>query len=334
MHFESEPGQACNRSRNRGARLLVLCAGLFVLLSGCAQNEEEDDAPAPLEDTVQDDIKQTTETDGAGVVNDVADVVDAAEVAQQTDTSDTLGAAAASVDASPSADAMPLCTDNAPAADLCAPCTADKAHLPVPQTGNPCADMKPSKCSVGGPPAAGIAAPLPAPVASCCPAKVDFFSDGETPSPPTLTVEIGSWDDSVGVFTPYVDGGWVGLEIGPQGMFHVYVSVRVKLSGPMSPYRTVRVLARGYDGCLHIAGNSMPKLNLEPEPGDTGLWTFQPGSTPGFMAVFGYGPWHACRYCGHWLDLRVAVRDLESGQWGEGKVRVRTWLMALPKLGP
>lgn len=219
-------------------------------------------------------------------------------------------------------------------ADLCAPCTADKAQLQVPMSDDPCTGMSPSKCPLGGPPAPGEVDPLPAPDAGCCPATVSF-SESEPPlPPPSLEVEIGSWDDSVGVFTPYTDGGWAAIEVGPQGMFHVWTSLRVKLPAMTGGKRMVQVRGRGYDGCVYVAGSFISKVPLIPEPGETGRWVYANGDNPGFQTVFGYGPWHACRFCGHWLDLRVAVREEGAAAWGEGRVRIRTWLAALPKLGP
>ncbi len=241
----------------------------------------------------------------------------------------------AAADSDADSSGFSLCSTGADPPDLCAACTPDKAELMKVVTEDPCTAAHPELCSVGGPPAPGIANPLPAPDFGCCEAPIDFFPNQQTnPPPPTLDIEIGRWDPVAKTFEPFEDGGWAELEIGPQGMFHVWTSARLKLPGVTGKLRTARVRARGFDGCKLVAGNSMPKISLEPEPGDTGKWVYSPTKNAGWVTVFGYGPWHACRYCGHWLDLRVAVRDVETGAWGEGKVRVRTYLKALPQLGP
>ena len=145
-------------------------------------------------------------------------------------------------------------------------------------------------------------------------------------------MEVGQLDQS-GAFVPLEAGGWVPQIMGPQGMFHVWASVRLWLPGETADLVHVRIAARALDGCA-VAGTTTLEVDLRPDPNAPGAYTFLDVEDPGFVVLFPFGPVHACVFCGHWVDLRIQVRPLPGTAWGETQRTQRLYLPALPDLGP
>ena len=208
--------------------------------------------------------------------------------------------------------------------------TEDKSCA-TPLGNKPCKVLDPKHCFVGAPPAPDAERTLPpAPQPTCCGGLPTFEMEGLPSRAPSLEVEVGLWDRCIDRFVPHQDHQWTPLVVGTQGLFHVYASVRVKLPGRTGEFAYVNFSARALDGCTAAATATAPALQLSPDPEREGWWTYQHGSRPGIFVIFPHHFCAACLYCGNWLDLRVAVKDGETGAWGEARASVRTYIEVLP----
>ena len=208
--------------------------------------------------------------------------------------------------------------------------TEDKV-CETPLGNAPCKSLNLKHCFIGAPPAAGSEMTHPpSPQPACCGGLPKFEIDGTPTTAATLEVELGLWDSCLNRFVLHQDHQWTPLVVGSQGLFHVYASVRVKLPERSGEFAYVNFSARALDGCAPAATATAPALQLSPDPEREGWWTYQQGSRPGVFVIFPHHFCAACLYCGQWLDLRVAVRDGETGAWGEARANVRTFIEALP----
>lgn len=168
---------------------------------------------------------------------------------------------------------------------------------------------------------------VPKPDTSTCKWKDPKMFKGAKPPPPTLLVELGHVDNA-GAFHTYKDGDWAALDHGVQGGFHLTAAVRLKLPGVTLPKIKVQFEPELFSGCeLQGFGNAP---TVYPELTDSG-W-YQKGSklTPGIQVRFGV-PGKSLKsdvsfgFCNEWFDLRAAVRDVATGQWGKVSVKLRTY---------
>ncbi len=211
-------------------------------------------------------------------------------------------------------------------------CDRPYAAGPTPTTAT---NIDPTVCFRGAPPAPGEAiAELPMPDASCCADQTPiFFKPGQPVPPATLTVELGTSNSKTGAFVPYAAGQWLRIAHGKQGGIHVDAAFRVALAGEEAPKVKMQVFARGHFECKESAIGNSPivwvRQDAELDFGYTNASPIKPGVQVRFPVTGGY--WY--RYCGIWLDLRLAVRHPGSGAWGHTSTMVRLYDGVLPKNG-
>jgi hypothetical protein len=226
------------------------------------------------------------------------------------------------------------CSAAATGTDTCAACTQPTIALAETVT---CACYElPKDCYVGAPPDASVKVPnRPGPAPACCSAKLSFdpkgHADGIPTTKPGLEIELGRWDKCAQRFVPYQNKQWTELVMGSQGLFHVHAGLRVHLPGRTGNFAYVQLVAAGLDGCVPTARAFAAEMQLSPDPDKADWWVFKQQNRRGKFTIFPkeIEACQACRFCGRWLDLRVAVRDNTTGAWGEASVLVRTYLQAI-----
>ncbi len=224
------------------------------------------------------------------------------------------------------------CSAPAGVTATCSACT--EPTVPLAQTLTCACYQLPDDCFVGNPPDDKAEVPArPGPDPACCTGKLSFDQDrlprGIPATEPTLEVEVGAWDKCAQRFVPYQDRQWTELVMGSQGLFHVHASVRVHLPDVKTPFAHVQMVAAGLDGCTPIAQAFVGELRLDPDPEKSGWWVYKGnGGRRGVFVVFpkDVDGCQACRFCGHWLDLRVAVKHSTTEAWGESRRSMRTYL--------
>ncbi len=275
------------RAPARGiSRLSVTCA----LLCGCGIP-----APAGVDAAVDSGVLD------ASAVVDVPVVVDAAGL--PADTSDA---------AAPAHDATAAVAD---AAVIDTPvATSDTYICPSPTEPGPDAN-------VGN---------VPMPPKWSCPVDPPEFFKGKPPPAATLTVELGAVAPN-DAFKVYQENAWVPMVHGPQGGFHIYAGLRVKVSGATLPKLKLQVEPRLWDGCKIVGYGVAPVSYGTLQAGmDPPTYVIGEAAVPGTLVIFddggtGVKSSQSLYYCNRWYDLRVAVRDVLSGQWGQAQVRLRTY---------
>jgi len=224
------------------------------------------------------------------------------------------------------------CSAKSAAANACNNCVA--AAVPTAKAVTCACWELGDDCYVGSPPDETTnVPPRPAPDPECCDLKLSFHPEGDASgvptTKPTLELELGTWDHCAQRFLPYKDHQWTELATAGQGLFHVHASVRVKLPGRTGKHANVQFVAAGLDGCAPAASGFIGQLQLKPDPEKADWWTYRQGKRPGVFVIFKPEACQACRYCGHWVDLRVAVRDNTNGAWGEASVVLRTYMESI-----
>ncbi len=169
---------------------------------------------------------------------------------------------------------------------------------------------------------------VPQPDTSSCPSKPDpAFFKGAKPPKPTLLVEIGVVSGS-GTFVAYTNGDWVPMVHGAQGGFHVWAAIRVDVPGAKGAQIKVQAETQAYDVCDLTGFAPNPVIFPTQVAGVTYQQgtQFVPGLQVRFVTKSGEAKSSSSKaFCNRWFDLRVSVRDLGSGAWGQRSVRVRTY---------
>ncbi len=273
---------------------VVVCAALLL---GCGQR-----------------VAGSTDATADTAAVSAAEVVDAAGVAQDVSPLS---------DASILKDAICLPGD---ASGACPPAN-DATAADSATTGSSDAYICPSPSEPGPDTYVGDV-PQP-PTWSCAVEPPDFFK-GKPPPATTLAIEIGAVAQD-GSFKPHVEGGWIPMVHGPQGGFHIFAGMRVKVPGATLPKLKLQVEARLWDGCKIVGYGVAPVVYGNVQDG-SGTQTYVVGeaAVPGPLVIFddggtGVKSSQAWYYCNRWYDLRVAMRDVLTGAWGHAMVRVRTY---------
>jgi len=215
-------------------------------------------------------------------------------------------------------------------ADTAEPCDDRYRYGAIPSSAG---ELDPTVCFYGKPPGPeATVADLPMPDASCCERPTPLFFKADEPAPePTLKVELGRSDPKTGRFVPWQPGQWAPLRYAPATAgFHIRAAFRVVLPGQTAPKVKLKVQAQGHFECKVAAQGTTPIIWIRRDadvrygytnasPVSWGLILRIPTST---------GSWY--RYCGIWLEVRVAVKEPASGAWGEASHLVRTY-QSLPK---
>ena len=151
------------------------------------------------------------------------------------------------------------------------------------------------------------------------------------PPQQSLTIEIGAVDPT-GTFIPYNDDDLVPIVHGMQGGFHVFAAIRVNMAGAKVPMLKLQIDARLYDGCAVIGYAMAPiayakAVSYAKEPG---IYLIGSAAMAGMMIVFDGGEGgikssYSKAYADRKFDLRVAVREVYSKQWGAAQRRILTY---------
>ncbi len=324
----------CERDGDTGLWLLAAALSLLVGCTGAtsdsdatqgggdqAQSADSADAAATDDggdggdggdsgDADQDAAAQPETLDGATDAADSADDVDAAgagDLAEDAD-ADAAGGSdgdAALVDAQEAGDTQ----IDAPTVDACAPyqgcfqCKAPGAGEQVPEL------------------------PLPA-TCDCDYGKPKFFKDEPVPAP-TLTPTIGYQPYGEAEFVGYQQGGWVGLFVGPQLAFHIWLGLRLSLPQETQDIVKIQVEAAAYDGPKEVATNQAPVQYAYREAPGSPIFRTSKVNLPGSWIQFPVSSLQIYEWCNRWLVIVARVRVFKSSQWGESKVMVRTFANAL-----
>lgn len=166
------------------------------------------------------------------------------------------------------------------------------------------------------------------PRSACCQREDPLFFKGEPPPPQSLAITLGRVTDA-GKFQTWPQGVWVPMEYGGNGGFHIWVAMLFALPGATEPKRKVQADVTLYDGCRLVGYAFQP--TIYPVRQTDGTYRQGDPNSPGLAVRFvdtgeatgkSVAPKDACN---RWFDVRVALRDLKSGAWGEATVRVRTY---------
>ncbi|MEY3013016.1 MAG: hypothetical protein RIT45_1751, partial [Pseudomonadota bacterium] len=110
--------------------------------------------------------------------------------------------------------------------------------------------------------------------------------------------------------------------------FHSFVSFRAKFPGMSYPKIKTQVEARLYDGCSAVGWALAPVVY----PSHQGESVYMiadglPGVQIYYMGDTKYGvkSGQSAAFCNHWYRVRVSVRELGTGVWGETQMWVRTY---------
>ena len=183
-------------------------------------------------------------------------------------------------------------------------------------------------CFYGNPPSLDAsAADVPQP-AACSWAAVDVGMEAPD-KVAKLQVEMGDYDDD-GNWHTLNDGDWVPLLHGSQGKLMVYANFRVFLPGQTAQLWMVKAQADAKIDCLQVA-TSTPGTALTPfvvPAVDAGAYSNVTPDHPGFVTVFDALPKDSAKFCGKWLQLRLAVGDYQNPtvkNWGQTVRTVRLY---------
>ena len=280
------------------------------LPSDAPGSDAQEDGAAPDDATPLSDADDTAD-DTADDAADPADLSDGTVASDAGDTADV---------GSDVSEPPPVSCLTPDAAEPCGACAQPKVEIGVVPSAE-CETLDPAVCRVGtAPTPADVMTPLPEPAPACCPSTAEF-GDWTPTGAPTLGLEVGTMDPESLVFVPYQQRQWAPLVIGPQGMFHVWAGVRFSLPG--APVESVKftLVARGLDGCNEVMTTTFT-LAAYPDPAQPGVYVTPVDVT----LLFPYGPLQACRFCGQWLDLRVAIHPAGADAWGEVQRSLRLYL--------
>ena len=316
---------------NRSCEVAVWIAVGAVLFAGCGAKSttgpgQSEDAGASADDSKMSDGAVSPVVAEAGLDSMAAsadgDSTDGPSLADTDIDSGLNPAVDAPLDATVTVDAAfdGDATDSAaePSADCGQGAGGDSDASPV---GYPCPG--PDK------PAAGAVVPgPPKPDMPTCSWQPPALFKGATPPPPTLQVQTGAADAS-GAFVPYQDGDWLGMFHGVQGGFHINVGLRVVVPGLTVDKAKVQMEVRTYDGCSLVGYSLAPVVYPLQQP--DGSYVFGTLESPGVQGIFvndckeGLKGTASKDFCNRWFLLRVAVRELSTGLWGEQALRFRTF---------
>ncbi len=241
-----------------------------------------------------------------------------------SDDVDPAADAATDAAAEPSADAV-TAGDGTGTEPYCPHRTAGAALFDGMTFAEICAAPDPGLCRLEAPgPATPGVTPVAQPDASCCADWPVAFMVGADLPPQSLGLEIGAVDPD-GHFVPYVDGGWLPLVRGVQGGFHVYVGARIDVPGSQGTTLKLQAGSVGLIDCAEDAYGVAPVVYAKPDIDEPKKWVLGSATKPGLYLIFpGKSP-VMCGYCGRWLDIRLAVKDLASGGWAYVRRQMRLY---------
>jgi hypothetical protein len=326
------------------ALLTTLLPALLTTLltaTACSQDAAE---PAPPDTaqlgTAKPDTDAETATDTATDTETATDTATDTETATDTATAtDTDTATAESdtdtetaTDTAESDTATDTATDTETATDT-DPEPDIPQQPPLPPVACPAlgvtATIPGDVCFVASPPEPGVAvADIPIPDATACPQGLPTFQglDPTALPAPSLNVEIGYAADDTGLFVPYEPNGWAALSHGTQNGFHLWTAFRVPLPDVGVAKKALQVTASALIGCDEVAKALAPQVFALQDATLPDGYTNATAAQPGLQTVFtGQNSAQSCTFCGKWVRLRVAVRDPESGAWGQSEAVLRMY---------
>ncbi len=176
-------------------------------------------------------------------------------------------------------------------------------------------------------------ADLPMPDASCCERPPPlFFKDDDPAHEPTLELELGRSDPLTGAFVPWQQGQWVPVKFGPGPPYvAVLTAFRVVLPTETAAKVKLFVQARGYFNCKETAFGTSPVVWVRQDGELEEGYTNASPVAADMQVRFPVHPGSFYKYCGIWMEMRVAVLEPVSGAWGTGSVMVRTY-QSSPKM--
>lgn len=322
-------------------RTLALLAAAGMLLWSCAgpdgsadagkgggqetQGADSADVGAGQTDAQNGDVG----SDGA-VTPDALDAVIDHDSTDASDSAETADADATST--TPDADtALPDTTD-APDGDAALPDTPDTPDAPDAQPDAPTVDACAPyqgcfQCKAPGADEPVSELPLPA-TCDCDYGKPKFFKDEPIPAA-TLTPTIGYQPYGEAEFVPYKEGGWVGLFVGPQLAFHIWLGLRLSLPQETQDIVKIQVEAAAFDGPKEVATNQAPVQYAYREAPGSPFFRTSKVNLPGSWIQFPVSSLQIYEWCNRWLVIVARVRVFKASAWGESKVMVRTFANAI-----
>lgn len=320
--------------------LAIAIVSSLILVAGCGATAaksaaplqdatEAVDTPAPPEDAASDAQAAADLAAADTAVTDVAQADEDAGLLPDAVTEDAAPIADADVEDAQLADVTDAAIADVAIADVADAAAPEAWGCPYVDAKNypyDAGDITAGFCFVGAPPAAdAFVMDVPSPKDCPCPPDppVQFF--GAAPIPPaTLVVELGAGDDSTGTFKPYADGDWVPIAHGPQGGIHVWAAFRVPLASKEAKVK-IQTRANSTIGCSLAGTGNTAVAYAAPDAAVPGTYTNASLAMPGIQVVFPSWGSESSAYCGQWLELRMQIRDVASGAWGEVRRTVRLY---------